>query len=283
MRSNKSRAQEPVFNELLISIAFSLACSHTFMVIKREQHYLELFLEEGYWRDLLFRALMAWVMIFFVKYVTQYLDKNKPWTAGIWMRLFLQFFYGFFCVVLIDFIVYLGYLEIKGIHIENTQYLHVYSLFICIYISIVNIYYNYTYFIALKLRPSVGKERSAEPDSQSENESNELALEAKKGNIVYIIIKKRGNIAKNAEGGHLFWLHTTEETKTKLPAQDFFNFRRSQFIHRDIIDKLIANPAEHKLEIVLKAPFNKKISVPFDRIAGFNEWWAAGKEGSSLL
>lgn len=283
MRSNKSHAQKSVFNELFYSIPCSLFCSHLFMAIKRGKHIFRLFLEDGYWMDLLFRSFMAWVMIFLVKYVTHYLDVKKPWTASAGLRFCLQLWYGFFGVVFIDFIVYIWYLDRKDIRMADAPFFDLYTLCICIYIAVINVYYNYRNLIALKVTASGKKQSLAEPVSTSEKESNELALEAKKGNIVYIIIKKSGNIAMNAKGGHLFWLHTTEETKAKLPAQDFFNCRRSQFIHRDLIDKLISNPAEHKLEIVLKAPFNEKIPIPFDRIAGFNEWCAAGKEGSSLL
>lgn len=291
MRSSTSNAQQPVFSEFIFSIPLSLIPSHFFMGLKRERNYFQLFLDDGYVPDLLFRSSLAYMAILLVKYITRYLDVKKPWTAGIGMRLFLQFSYGFFGVVLLDFILYRGYLQTKGIQLTEARYFNLYTLFICVYVAILNVYYNCSGFMGLKGRlPVQGQHVETAPSvlplasvpTALENGMNDLALDVQQKNIVYIVIAKKGKVAKNPEGESFFWHYTTEECKNKLPAKDFFQVGRNYFLHRAIIGQLIAEPKNNKLELVLKAPLKETIKVPVDRISGFNQWWAMGKEGCPL-
>lgn len=282
MRSNESHAQKSVFYELICSIPISVICSHFFMGIKRGQHLLQLFREDGYWMDLLFRSFMAWVMIFLVKYLTHQLDVKKPWTAGAGLRFCLQLWYGFFGVVFIDFIVYVGYLEIKKIRIEDTSYLHPYSLFICIYITVINIYYNYRSLFALAVKEPRQPCNLEDQPTVTENEIDKLVLYVRQKSLVYISISSKIHFAKNTDGVYEHWHHTLEESIALLSEEDFHQVGRSHIIHRSIIDQLISDPESKRMEVVLKAPFNENVKVSRNRIAGFNEWWAAGKEGPSL-
>lgn len=290
MRSSTSNAQQPVFSEFIFSIPLSLVASHFFMGLKRERNYLQLLLDDGYLLDLLFRSLLAYMAILLVKYVTRYLDAKKPWTAGPGMRVFLQFSYGFLGVVLLDFILYRGYLQTKGIQLAEAGYFNLYTLFICVYVAILNLYYNYSCFTAVKGRSPVQEQLEAaaplavlplaSAPTCLENEMNDLVLEVQQKNIVFIMIAKKGKVAWNLAGESFFWHYSTKECSANLPAKDFFQVGRNYFLHRNVVDHLIPEPENDKLELVLKAPIKEKIKVPVDRISGFNQWWAMGKEGA---
>lgn len=272
MRSNNSKAQEPVFNELIFSIPVALICTHIIMGFKEEKDNLSGFL---------LRSLLAFVAFLFVKYITRYLDVNRPWHAGVWMRFFLQFIYGFIGVAFFDFVVCLGYLEILDVHISNTSYFDQYSLPICIYIAMVNIYYNYGYFVGLKMGNTINAKKSENPGLPLEHESDDLVRYSKQRNVVYISISKKVHFAKNTSGESVFWYHTLEESISKLPAGQFHQLDRAHIVHREIIEKIISEPQHKKLTVRLKSPFSEEIHIPVDRIAGFKQWWLAGKEGAN--
>ncbi|WP_316817987.1 LytTR family transcriptional regulator DNA-binding domain-containing protein [Pedobacter nyackensis] len=273
MRSNKSKAQEPIFNELFFSIPFALISTHFFMALKRGRNCLELFLDEGYWLDISFRSTLAFLMILLVKFATRYLDKKRPWDTGVWMRLFLQFFYGVFSIVFIDFAVYIWYLDSKDIRIADAQFFNLYSLCICIYITVINIYYNYAYLITLTGKKSGLQHNLEDQPMLAENGIDKLVLYVRQKNLVYISISSKVHFAKNTEGVYEHWHHTLEESIAVLSEEDFHKVSRRHIVHRSIIDQLISNPKRNKLEIVLKSQFNENVKISAERIAGFNEWW----------
>lgn len=282
MRSSTSNAQKSVFSDLIFTVPCALASAHFFMGQKRGRNYFELFLEDGYFIDLLVRSSLAFLTIVLVKLTTGYLDRKRPWAAGIWMRFFLQFYYGFLGVIFIDFVIYTGYLERKGVYLsDGSSFFDLYSLYICVYTTLINIYYNYASIVVLTRALRLRRKQAVAPVFIPEDQLEKIVPEVRKNHIVYIWISKNGNVARNMNHESLFWHYTTEASATKLSGEGFFQVNRQLILHRSVIDNVISEPASNKLELVLKAPFNEQIRIPVERIPGVNKWLQTNREDAA--
>jgi|GEM_PF-1816755 len=277
MRSAETRAKKPAFNELILSIPFALTYSHFIGGFNEKGNYLELFLEKDYLIGFALRSSWAFISILLIKYATHFLNVKVPWPGRISYRLFAQVFYGVFSIVLLDFFIATLYFYSRGIDISDTIYFDSHLVPVSIYIMMVNLYYNYGYFLPhaeIKAEPNVALTNE---ESSAKKHAAEISGYVKENDIVYIGVSRKVNYAKNRQGESVIWNHTLAESIAALPRDLFFLAGRSCIVHRDAIEVTI-KPETRCIMVILKSPLSGSVKIPDAGIVAFQNWWHQKEE-----
>jgi len=285
MKNNppKLRSQHALKSELVFSIPLCMLTAHIFVVYLQDDNFFKIFFKPGYTPAVVASFFIAFFLILIVKYTTRYLDKKQPWHVNKYQRGWLQFFYGFFLTILIEFGFSSAYFGYYGYHITETEWIDAYALPIALYILLINLYYNSSPPIQIPevrsvvaTEPNEGEESTVAHEPIDDIPNAEYArivnyAEAKK--VVYISISDKSVYAKDLNGQFVLWHNSLTESRAALPDHLFYQVSRSLILHRDIIGRLEVDARNHRLTIVLKEPFNNRIDVPDHNILGCENWW----------
>jgi len=282
------RAPFNPYKDHWIRISGAVLWSHFIKSLGYRESLFEMFMEPGYFVDILAGTgitLLIWELI---RQMTSWLDRHYDWLEHTLMRTFLQLLLGAALPgLLVFFLMFLYFKYLISVSIFETPWLLIEYRVTFLFLFMINGYYLGHYFY-LRFRKaeqqSTALEAAFRPHTVTGQEELPSApvqsLIAVKGaknipvpveNIAYCYVRDENYYLKTFDEQQFMIPHTLDELESMLPVANFFRLNRQLVAHFKAC-AAFKNIENGKLELTIKPPFPEPVVVSQKKAAAFKEW-----------
>lgn len=193
---NHHQPARVTYNDLYFRIITSVAAGHFIVIFGTKIPFFTAITMPGYYIALAGSAIIAFLLVSAVWYVTSWLDKRYDWYEHPYQRSAYQFLFGIVLSALLAFGLAALYFYVRGVNILDTLYLSIDYPVIVLLLLISNAYYLIHYLVRMAL--------ADKSDAQLQN-STAREMFAVKGltDTQLVAVSKIGIFYVNSTGLHL--------------------------------------------------------------------------------
>lgn len=241
----------------------SILLAHFFISLGRSETIVDLLGQSWYYSDLFFVSLIVFVITAFIATVHYSLEVRFPMKGDVSNRFLMQGLIGVLVPALFSFVftlVYMKFILAQDIF-ETSFFLYEFPISVVVILAINLV------FVILSLLPKAS--RSVVMVSKGDQK---IAVQI----TVIAGISKEGTytLISTFDNNQYVTTETLEELMATLPVVDFFRANRQWIVHRSICGSY-STERSGKLELNLKAPIDKQISVSQKKGQEFKAWLAS--------
>lgn len=248
----------------------------SFVHIGNDNSLSELLHIPSYYTDILLSVIVCYAIGFYLRWLTQQMDRLFDWESQLKPRIRFQLAWGLLCPTLFAVLIELSYLKLLGIPLGSSSILYLELPVILIYLVVLNL----AYFI-LHYRQHTAILKLALSEQVAENEFiQEKYLIASQGNqtvhipnsaIAYFFLKGKLTFIMTSEGKAFLFKKTMKEVTDLLPQNQFFSINRQVVARRSSIQKYTQTKTR-RLKIELTPPHHDEVFLPKAKIGQFMKW-----------
>ncbi|WP_293299891.1 LytTR family DNA-binding domain-containing protein [Pedobacter sp. UBA4863] len=272
------------YNDIYVRIALSLISAHFIVTFGEKETFFELLVMPYYYVSVLGSAIIAFLVISLVRYISILLDRRFDWKERTPERIALQVCAGIAMPIIAAFLLANFYFMYFGIDIHETLYLQYDFPFVAIFIVAINGYYIAYYFYSRYEDLSSGladkMDNSEVPDGEAKTVQTFIVSKGTRRiaiplqQIGYFFRGESFNMLRSTEGEDFMVPQTLEEIEQILPEVAFFRANRRVIVSRTACR--FFEPLEHnKLRLEVSPPLKEDVVISQKRSRSFRDWFAA--------
>jgi DNA-binding LytR/AlgR family response regulator len=263
-------SKRPGYHDLYFRLALSLLAAHFLIAFGEKESFFELLLMWDYYRSLLFSALIAFILISFIRYVFTRLDKRYDWKMQTAKRLAMQSLWGVAVPAILAFLLAAVYFSMHHIHILDTLYLRFDFPVIVLLLIVLNMYYLVFRFYRQSQAP-------VEKNEESHYRKTFIVFKGAKSipvpvdMIAYFFHEGDFNFLRTTNGEDFLVSQSLDEVQAQLDPAIFFRANRQMLIGFGACKHF--EPLEfNKLALFIEPPYKEAVIISQKRAKGFKDW-----------
>lgn len=266
----------------------SVFWAHFIKALGYSESLFEMFLEQGYFTDIVFGTLITLLIWESIRQTTILLERRYDWLEHTLARTALQVALGIVAPALLLFFIMLLYFRYAfGMSILDTSWLLIEYRVSVLFMVVVNGYYLGRYFYMryrraeaqLMAQSTPGDSPAARPLPETPVPAVQslIALKGARNipvpveNIAYCYLQDGHYFLRTFEEEHLMIDHTLDEIESLLPPASFFRLNRQTLAHWKAC-AAFKSIAGGKLEVTLKPAHTAPVIVSQKKAAILREW-----------
>lgn len=269
------------YKDLWVRILAPLPFAHFVLAINKPETFLQIVRLPGYFQDLFWSSLIAFIVIQIIYWVTTYLDKESPWFKDTGNRVIEQIVLGIIMPSSIAYSLSSWFFYFKGTSISETTFMSLEFWFCILFIVLFNSYYVIYHFARLFLLVNDRKKVLSAEGMVNDN-SKEWLLQygsewakIKESDIAYFIPAVKGALAVTFDDQRYISNKNLEGILQEVDKKRFFLVGRSHIVNRDAI-KGYKGASSRRIQIFLKMDIKEELHISQPRAKEFRDWWKKG-------
>lgn len=241
---HSDKLQAVRYNDLPIRIFLAVIAAHIMTIYNEQDSFFEALFTISYLRGFIASFVMAYVVLWYIYYITTRLDRRYDWHSQTLIRFILQACIGFIAPAIIAFLLVALFLSIYDINILNTVYLKQDYPLVLLMLLAANLYYFglYSFLIA---RPviAVSSEEAGQQEPPADHvyretiiitttlkifpvNTDDIAYIFRMGDGVFIRLRDMKDIKESYRANY-----SLKDLEALLDPSKFFRINRQMTVH----------------------------------------------------